>query len=46
LGPAFAAAVARLLSDASARAALVQSGRAAVERFAWERVLPALDALY
>lgn len=43
---AFAAEVVRLLEDESARAALANAGRVAVERFAWGRVLPALEAVY
>ncbi len=42
----FAAAVVRLLTDATERAALVAAGRAAVERYAWPAVLAAVDGLY
>jgi glycosyltransferase involved in cell wall biosynthesis len=42
----FAAQIVRLLGDAPARAALAGAGRAAVERYEWRRVLPALDGVY
>ncbi len=46
LGEAFAAEAARLLMDAEARGVLARAGRAAAQRFGWEAVLGALDAVY
>jgi len=42
----FAAEIVRLLTDPQARAAQSAAGRAAVQVYAWERVLGALDDVY
>ena len=46
LAEAFAQACVRLLHNPAERAALVTAGRAAVARYDWDAVLPAVDAVY
>lgn len=43
---AFAEALIHLLTHPARQAALVRAGRAVISRHAWEKLLPALDALY